>query len=127
MREAFADVFAFQAEMGQRVGVCPEVPDAATVALRRKLIEEEVAETLAAMRDADLVGVADGIADAIYVLIGTAIAYGIQLPDVWAEVHASNMRKVGGPVREDGKRGKPDGWVGPDVAGVLRAWGWEGR
>ncbi len=39
----------------------------------------------------------------------------------WDEVHRSNMAKVGGPIRGDGKRLKPEGWTPPDVAGVLAA------
>jgi len=35
------------------------------------------------------------------------------------------MRKVGGVVREDGKRLKPEGWVGPDIEKCLRAQGWK--
>lgn len=51
---------------------------------------------------------------------------GIDLRPVWSEVHAANMRKTTGPVREDGKRLKPEGWQPPDIAGVLRAQGWQG-
>jgi hypothetical protein len=31
------------------------------------------------------------------------------------------MAKVGGPVRPDGKKLKPEGWQPPDIAGILRA------
>lgn len=41
-------------------------------------------------------------------------------------VHQTNLAKVGGPVREDGKRGKPEGWVGPteDLRALLVEHGW---
>jgi hypothetical protein len=34
-------------------------------------------------------------------------------------VHEADRGKVGGGVRGDGKVLKPEGWVAPDVAGVL--------
>lgn len=48
----------------------------------------------------------------------------IPLWEVFQEIHRSNMRKVGGPIRADGKRLKPEGWVGPDIASKLREVGW---
>jgi hypothetical protein len=67
--------------------------------------------------------VADGIVDAIYVLIGAAITYGIDIRPVWQAVHAANMAKEGGATREDGKVQKPPGWQPPDIAGILAAQG----
>lgn len=70
---------------------------------------------------AAMVKVADGLADLIYVCIGTALTLGIPLDRVWKEVHRSNMAKVQGGVRrrEDGKILKPEGWTPPDVEGCL--------
>lgn len=118
--------------------------------LRGLLIVEEVTELLAAlcgyhgktekafknqmkaMWDAmyeqrlepDLVEIADGCADSHVVISGTAIEFGIPEDKVYKEVHRSNMAKKGGPVRDDGKRLKPDGWTPPDVVGVLKKAGW---
>ncbi|NIQ95452.1 MAG: nucleoside triphosphate pyrophosphohydrolase family protein, partial [Desulfuromonadales bacterium] len=39
---------------------------------------------------------ADALADLIYVAIGAAITYGIDLRPVWEEVHRTNMAKMGG-------------------------------
>lgn len=61
--------------------------------LRIALIEEEVDETIDAIRAGNIVEVADGIADSIVVLVGTALEYGIDLTAVWNEVHRSNMAK----------------------------------
>lgn len=91
--------------------------------LRWALISEESNEVFEALESADLVGIADGLADLIYVAVGTAIELGIPLDRVWDEVHRSNMAKRGGPVREDGKRLKPEGWQPPDI---KRALGMEG-
>ncbi|MET0863772.1 MAG: nucleotide pyrophosphohydrolase [Nakamurella sp.] len=104
-----------------------QVPTAAVgadqVELRLALIEEEVGELAAAARADDLVGVADALADIIYVAYGTAHVYGIDLDAVLDEVHASNMTKLGAdgrPIRRaDGKVLKGPSYVPPDIAAVL--------
>jgi predicted HAD superfamily Cof-like phosphohydrolase len=92
--------------------------------LRQALIEEEVRELADAARVGDLVGVADALADIVYVAYGTAHVYGIDLDAVLDEVHASNMTKLGAdgrPVRRaDGKILKGPGYRPPDIAAVLR-------
>ena len=67
----------------------------------------------------DLGGIADGIADLIYVLLGTALSYGIHIAPIWDEVQRTNMAKEGGATRHDGKVLKPEGWQPPDVRGIL--------
>ncbi len=91
--------------------------------LRADLIREEAAETVEAIERGDLLAAIDGMCDLLCVVYGTAAEFGINLAPFWDEVHASNMRKAGGPTREDGKRLKPKGWVGPDLAAVLAAHG----
>ncbi len=49
-----------------------------------------------------------------------AAFYGIPLEEFWKEVQRANMAKVGGPVRSDGKRLKPPGWVGPNHLPLIR-------
>ena len=51
-------------------------PDAATEALRMNLIVEELGETHKAMAAGDLIETADGLADTLYVIAGTAATYG---------------------------------------------------
>lgn len=87
--------------------------------LRAALIEEESAETCAAIRAGDLVEAIDGMCDVLCVIYGAAVEFGVNLAPFWDEVHRTNMAKVGGPVREDGKRLKPEGWTPPDIAGLL--------
>ena len=116
--------------------------------LRAKLILEEAVETVAAMGydvnaviripgegrgktrwvefyghadSEDIVEVVDGLADLIYVALGTAVSFGVDLGPIFDEVHRTNIAKDGGATRDDGKILKPDGWVGPDIAGILRA------
>lgn len=94
------------------------------VALRLSLIQEEVGELAAAAAAGDLVGVADALADIVYVAYGTAHVYGIDLDVVLDEVHASNMTKLGAdgrPVRRsDGKILKGPDYRPPDIAEALR-------
>lgn len=93
--------------------------------LRQVLIEEEVGELRAAVVAGDLSGIADALADIVYVAYGTAHTYGIDLDAVLDEVHASNMTKLGAdgrPVRRaDGKVLKGPAYRPPDVVAVLAA------
>lgn len=97
----------------------PSPPSADRRRLRHKIMQEEWDELVTAMEAADIVEVADACADLVVTVLGTAAEYGIPFNQVWAEVHRSNMAKAGGPVRDDGKRLKPEGWQPPDVRGVL--------
>jgi predicted HAD superfamily Cof-like phosphohydrolase len=61
----------------------------------------------------------DGCIDTLVVTYGTLEDMGVDAEPFFDEVHNANMRKKDGPVRADGKRLKPPGWVGPDIKGVL--------
>ena len=93
--------------------------------LRIALHDEELCELHQAMVTGDLPGIADGIADLIWVLCGTAAEHGIPLDHVWHEVRRANWDKLpddGVPIlRHDGKILKPEGWQPPNIAGVLAA------
>lgn len=68
----------------------------------------------------DLIGAIDAIADLLYVVLGTAVEFGIDIEPFFDEVHRSNMTKIGGAVREDGKRLKPPHYEPPNLAPILR-------
>lgn len=91
--------------------------------LRLDLLEEEFNEYKEAERNGDIVGVADALADMLYIICGTAHAYNIPILDVFNEVHKTNMEKVGsdGKVkrREDGKILKPEGWQPPQLKKII--------
>lgn len=109
----YSDVGDFHKKFGLPI---TEPPGFRLTGLRMRLIEEEIQE----LKDAaNIEDAADAIGDAIYVLIGAAITWGIPLDKVWDEIHASNMRKIGGPTRDDGKILKPAGWVGPNIKGAI--------
>ena len=101
----------------------PVLPNVDRMTLRLSLIHEEVSELDVAAREQDITGIADGIADAIYVLIGMALEYGIPIEEVFNEVHRSNMTKVwqDGSVRRrsDGKILKPPTYSPADIEAVL--------
>lgn len=61
--------------------------------LRVKLMQEELDEVKEALEVKDIVDLADGLADLLYVVFGTALSYNIPIEDVFAEVHRSNMTK----------------------------------
>lgn len=101
-----------------------DIPIARTPGLRRvelrcALLAEECRETIEAAEVADLVGAIDGLCDLIVVAYGAALEWGVDLEPFWDEVHRTNMAKVGGPTRPDGKKLKPAGWQPPDIAGIL--------
>ena len=73
----------------------------------------------------NIVEVADAFADLAYVVEGGNLAYGIDSRAVLAEVHASNMSKVGGRRGESGKWIKPPTYRPADVASVLKKQGWQ--
>jgi predicted HAD superfamily Cof-like phosphohydrolase len=121
VRDVIKDVAAFHRATDTPVRDRPRVISADRMNLRWRLIDEEVnTELVAAMAAKSL----SDIADSIYVLVGTALEYGIPLDRVWAAVQAANMAKVD-PVtglvrkRTDGTILKPNGWLPPDVAGAL--------
>lgn len=87
--------------------------------LRAELILEEAAEVLDAMADRAEVNLLDGIADLLYVTIGTAVAYDLPAGAAFDEVHASNMTKGGGAATHSGDRGKGPGFKPADLETVL--------
>lgn len=113
----------------------PRVAPVNIGALRCQLIEEEARETLLAMRARfkstpklddeidwtdkdDLVQIADGLADLLYVTFGAALAYGIPIEEVFTEVHRSNMTK---PLIKNalGKTIKGEGYEPPDIKSII--------
>lgn len=105
----------------------PQLTDRA--AMRLDLIQEEASELAEAIHANDIVEVADALADLVYVAYGAALEFGIDLDAVIAEVHRSNMAKLGpnGQViyREDGKVLKPEGWTPPNIRSVLERGAYE--
>ena len=92
-----------------------------TKRLRVRLIQEEFDESKESMDGGDLAAVAKEMADLLYVVYGTAVSYGIDMDPVFREVHRSNMSKVGGYKREDGKWVKPATYSPARIEPILGA------
>lgn len=101
----------------------PSFPDDNTVELRVDLIEEELTELIVAIAEKDIVEVADALTDLLYVVYGAGHTFGIDLDKTFAEVHRSNMSKLGEdgrPVRRaDGKVLKGQNYSPPDLTKIL--------
>ena len=123
MQHPFDCVREFHETYGLMVGQLPALPHEQMRQLRIDLLREEMDEYIAGETNDDIVEIADALADIIYIACGTAVAYGIPLDRVFAEVHRSNMSKLGEdgkPIyREDGKVLKGPNYTPPDVKGVL--------
>ena len=91
----------FMIAFDQEVNDIPTVSDHETRQLRYKLIEEELSELWDALKNRDLVKIADGLIDLEYVVLGGLVAFGLAdlHEKLFAEVQRSNMTKLG----EDGK------------------------
>ena len=87
---------------------------------RFRFMTEELDEFIEASMHGDIVGIADALADIIYVALGTAYQMGLPFQAIWDHVHRANMRKV----RGETKRGnsvdarKPEDWISPE-AGIA--------
>lgn len=119
-------VATFHDKFGVENGKEPAIPHLERCALQARLMQEELDEFSAAIMTHDLPEVADGLADLLYLVFGSACIFGIDLWPVFAEVHKTNMAKEVGKFREDGKIMKPEGWEAPDIAAILREQGWKG-
>lgn len=114
----------FHETFGIVVNDKPTLPDMQTSMLRVKLIHEELVELSQAMAEGDLVETADAIGDLLYVVFGTAVSCGIDMSPIMDEIHRSNMTKVGGHKRDDGKWVKPDTYEPAVLEPILVEQGW---
>jgi predicted HAD superfamily Cof-like phosphohydrolase len=119
-KDWYQDIVEFhKVVMQENLLTYPNIPNDKMKILEKKLILEEVMETVEAIDSCDLVELADGIVDSIVVLLGCAVTYGIDIRPIWDEIHKTNMAKKDGEIRADGKKLKPIGWKPPEVARLL--------
>ena len=91
----FLKVKKFMDTYGQEVKFKAEFPNENIVKLRLNLIEEELQELQEAIKQEDLLEVADALTDILYVTYGAGHAFGIDLDNCFDEVQKSNMSKLG--------------------------------
>lgn len=85
-----------------------------------KLIREEVDELIEGLEEGNEVKTIDGACDSIVVILGAIMhRVGVDLEPFFDEVQRTNMQKATGPIREDGKRLKPEGWKEPNLRFLL--------
>ena len=137
----------FMFKVGQPTPESPSIPDNLTRVLRVSLLLEEVLEFANASGvrinviqsifendlsienfnyeiedDADLVEVADALADINYVAAGAGVAYGLDLEPIEKEVCRSNDSKIeNGHRREDGKWIKGPNYSPADLKPIVEA------
>ncbi len=93
--------------------------------LRYRLMAEENEEYLEAVKNNDLVEIADALGDQLYILCGTILKHGLQdkIEEVFKEIQRSNMSKLdagGNPIyRADGKVMKSDLYFKPDIKTII--------
>ena len=120
----FNKVGTFMKTFGQEVKTKPSFSSDKINKLRIDLIKEELDELQEAMKNNDLLEVADALTDILYVTYGAGHAFGIDLDKCFDEVQNSNMSKLGEngePIyNESGKVMKGPNYFKPDLSKFIR-------
>ena len=119
-------VTAFHRAFGLNISTNPTINLPVEIKkLRYNLMKEENEEYLEAIKNDDLVEVADALGDMLYILCGTIISHGLQdkMEYIFDEIQRSNMSKLdsnGKPIyREDGKVMKGPNYFKPNITAIL--------
>ena len=119
----FSKVGIFMKTFGQDVKNKPSFSTDKINKLRIDLIKEELNELQEAMKNNDLLEVADALTDILYVTYGAGHAFGIDLDKCFNEVQNSNMSKLdekGKPIYNDaGKVMKGPNYFKPDLSKFI--------
>ena len=115
----FRKVGIFMKTFGQEIKNKPSFSSDKINKLRIDLIREELDELNQAMKNKDLLEVADALTDILYVTYGAGHAFGIDLDKCFEEVQNSNMSKLdinGKPIyNEVGKVMKGPNYFKPNL------------
>ena len=119
----FNKVKTFMETFGQEVKTKPSFNTDKINSLRYDLIKEELEELNVAMKNKDLLEVADALTDILYVAYGAGHAFGIDLDKCFEEVQNSNMSKLsveGKPIyNESGKVMKGPKYFKPNLTKFI--------
>ena len=119
----FNKVKAFMNTYGQEVKEIATFPENKIVQLRIDLTEEELNELKEAVKNNDIVEVADALTDILYVTYGAGHSFGVDLDKCFDEVQRSNMSKLGvdgKPIyNESGKVMKGPDYFAPDLKKII--------
>ena len=120
----FNKVQIFMETFGQEVKNKPSFSSKKINDLRYELIREELDEFKEALKDKDILEVADALTDILYVTYGAGHAFGIDLDKCFEEVQQSNMSKLdekGKPIyNESGKVMKGPSYFKPDLTKFVK-------
>ena len=120
----FEKVGIFMKTFGQEVKEKAGLGNEKLNQLRLGLIKEELDELNNAIRDNDILEVADALTDILYVTYGAGHSFGINLDKCFDEVQKSNMSKLGEdgkPIyNEAGKVMKGPSYFKPDLSKFLK-------
>ena len=119
----FDKVGTFMKTFDQEVKIKPSFSTDKINNLRVDLIREELNELIEAIKNKDLLEVADALTDILYVTYGAGHAFGINLDKCFEEVQNSNMSKLdenGEPIyNEAGKVMKGPNYFKPDLSKFI--------
>jgi len=120
----FNKVKIFMETFGQEVKIKPSFSSEKINDLRYELIREELNELKEALKNKDILEVADALTDILYVTYGAGHAFGIDLNKCFEEVQQSNMSKLdekGKPIyNESGKVMKGPSYFKPDLTKFVK-------
>lgn len=115
----------FHETYGANISESPKLPGHTERSLRINLLSEEFQEYLDGEQNNDLVEISDALGDMLYIIYGTCVSYGIPINEIFDEIHASNMSKLGEdgkPIyREDGKVLKGPNYFKPNISKILES------
>ena len=119
----FQKVGIFMKTFGQEVKNKAELGDEKLNQLRISLINEELDELKTAIKDNNILEVADALTDILYVTYGAGHSFGIDLDKCFDEVQKSNMSKLdnnGKPIyNEHGKVMKGPDYFKPNLSKFI--------
>ena len=119
----FNKVGIFMKTFGQEVKNKPSFSTDKINKLRIDLINEELEELKEAIKQKNLLEVADALTDILYVTYGAGHAFGIDLDKCFDEVQNSNMSKLdedGSPIyNESGKVMKGPNYFKPNLSKFI--------
>ena len=120
----FNKVKTFMETFGQEVKNKPSFSSEKINDLRYELIREELDEFQEALKNKDILEVADALTDILYVTNGAGHAFGIDLDKCFEEVQQSNMSKLdknGKPIyNESGKVMKGPSYFKPNLTKFVK-------
>ena len=119
----FEKVGIFMKSFGQEIKTSADLSSEKINELRINLIKEELNELIEAVKDNNILEVADALTDILYVTYGAGHAFGINLDRCFDEVQRSNMSKLdinGRPIyNESGKVMKGPNYFKPDLKKIF--------